>query len=308
MDYLDKLIRLSKVEGEINTLCRFQGNWQVKHAQEVEAMGIFHIISQGSCEVILDNQEHYHLKTGDVFFLPYGLAHHIGSCGLQHCEACLGGMSACEYGAFSLKTNQIQQYDFEMFCGYVRYSTYSRSFLNLPDFLHLSAQTHPQLNALLQLLQHEASLKLPSKSIIDSLCNAMFTYLVRDYAEKSDIRSGILGALLDKRLAIAVESMLRQPEYEWNMERLAELCAMSRASFIRLFKQKTDMLPGKFLMDLRMQKAEMLLRESHKSILAIALGVGYKSEAHFSQAFKARYGMPPSQFREKIKPGYTGFD
>lgn len=45
MDYLDRLIQLAQVEGEINILCRFQGNWQIKHQNEPSSLGIFHIIS-----------------------------------------------------------------------------------------------------------------------------------------------------------------------------------------------------------------------------------------------------------------------
>ena len=36
MDYLDRLIQLAQVEGEINILCRFQGNWQIKHQNDLK--------------------------------------------------------------------------------------------------------------------------------------------------------------------------------------------------------------------------------------------------------------------------------
>ncbi|EQA04525.1 hypothetical protein P9J82_03075 [Glaesserella parasuis] len=29
MDYLDRLIELTQIQGEINVLCRFNGNWQI---------------------------------------------------------------------------------------------------------------------------------------------------------------------------------------------------------------------------------------------------------------------------------------
>jgi len=44
--------------------------------------------------------------------------------------------------------------------------------------------------------------------------------------------------------------------------------------------------------------AAVLLKNTQKTILAIALEVGYQSEAHFSKAFKAIYGLSPSQFRK----------
>lgn len=91
--------------------------------------------------------------------------------------------------------------------------------------------------------------------------------------------------------------MLEDPAQEWTMESLAERCAMSRATFIKQFKEKTGMLAGQFLTELRMQKAESLLKCSKKSIQQIAAEVGYSSEAHFSKTFKRYYHCSPSQFR-----------
>ena len=46
MDYLDQLVRQSGIEGEINILCRFQGDWLIHHKQEPNLIGRFHIVSQ----------------------------------------------------------------------------------------------------------------------------------------------------------------------------------------------------------------------------------------------------------------------
>jgi uncharacterized HTH-type transcriptional regulator HI_1052 len=59
------------------------------------------------------------------------------------------------------------------------------------------------------------------------------------------------------------------------------------------------MAPGKFLTQLRLQQAALLLNKTQKSVLVVALEVGYQSEAHFSKAFKTAYGMSPSQYRKR---------
>ena len=69
---------------------------------------------------------------------------------------------------------------------------------------------------------------------------------------------------------------------------------------MRVFQQKIGMAPGKFLTQLRLQQAALLLNQSQKSVLAVALDVGYQSEAHFSKAFKSAYGMSPSQYRKRV--------
>lgn len=300
MDYLDRLIQLAQVEGKINVLCRFQGDWQIKHQQEPNTSGIFHIISKGECRLVINNQQSYHLKPGDVFFLPHGLEHKVQSSKhTSHDESSLTALKQLQHGPFTLRTNNQASHDFEMFCGYFRYSGHSTLPALLPEYWYLSG-SNSSVTSLLSLLQREAILEIGSASVVNALCNVLFTYLARDYIQQnSDVNNGVLSALQDKRLYHAVNSMLQQPENNWNMESLAELSAMSRANFIRLFKNKTGTLPGKFLTSLRMQKAELLLRSTNKSILAVALEVGYQSEAHFSKAFKLKYGISPSKYRVK---------
>mgnify|MGYP002580228688 CR=1 FL=1 len=79
MDYLDKLTQLAQVRGEINIRCLFQGDWQVEHQPDVaEYQGLFHLIEQGECWVTLAGKQ-FHLKKGDLFFLPQNRPHFLGS-------------------------------------------------------------------------------------------------------------------------------------------------------------------------------------------------------------------------------------
>jgi transcriptional regulator GlxA family with amidase domain len=47
---------------------------------------------------------------------------------------------------------------------------------------------------------------------------------------------------------------------------------------------------------LRLQRAEQLLRAGAGSVSEVAYAVGFKSVAHFSNAFQERYGERPSAF------------
>lgn len=294
MDYLDRLIEFANIKGEINVLCRFNGTWQLNHSQNRDLLGVFHIISKGQCCLRLEEQC-YHLKEGDVFFLPYGSAHIIE----KEVEAEPDPLRIDiqqEYGAFTLCANNHLVHDFEMFCGYFHYSSpLSRSFISLPQW-YLSTENHSILS-LLAILRQEATPALGGKAVVNALSNVLFTYLIRDYLAHHQVKEGILAALQDNRLSYAVNAMLEDPAQEWTMESLAERCAMSRATFIKQFKEKTGMLAGQFLTELRMPKAESLLKYSKKSIQQIAAEVGYSSEAHFSKTFKRYYRCSPSQFR-----------
>jgi AraC-like DNA-binding protein len=53
-----------------------------------------------------------------------------------------------------------------------------------------------------------------------------------------------------------------------------------------------------YLANWRIQVGARLLRESNRNIAAIALDVGYDSEAAFSRAFKRMVGSPPAAWRK----------
>ena len=77
MDYLDKLTQLAQVRGEINIRCLFQGDWQVEHKSDAaEYQGLFHLIEQGECWVTFAGKQ-FHLKKGDLFFLPQNRPHFL---------------------------------------------------------------------------------------------------------------------------------------------------------------------------------------------------------------------------------------
>ena len=52
-----------------------------------------------------------------------------------------------------------------------------------------------------------------------------------------------------------------------------------------------------YLAQWRMQAASQLLIESRAGVAAIALEVGYESEAAFARAFKRLVGLPPAAWR-----------
>jgi AraC-like DNA-binding protein len=54
-----------------------------------------------------------------------------------------------------------------------------------------------------------------------------------------------------------------------------------------------------YLANWRMQLAAGMLRSGHASVAAIALDVGYESEAAFTRAFKRATGLPPATWRRQ---------
>jgi AraC family transcriptional regulator len=81
---------------------------------------------------------------------------------------------------------------------------------------------------------------------------------------------------------------------------LAELTDLSPFHFSRVFKQATGITPLKFVTRERMLQAQQLIRETSRSLIEIALEVGYSSPSHFAQVFRRTVGMAPTQFRNAL--------
>lgn len=294
MDYLDTLTHLAQIHGEINIRCLFQGQWQIAHHDKTETEGIFHLIEQGECYLTLAD-ETFHLQAGDLFFLPHSHAHQISHQPASEIES---QTQKSQQGVFELHQIGASSPDFKMFCGRFFYQKNAWLVASLPDYLHIRLPNTP-VQPLIQLFLQEANTQeIGNKSVIDALANVLFIYILRYALEKGWVKKGVLLALQDKRLNNALLSMLRQPEKAWRVEGLAALANMSRANFCRIFQQQLGLPPAKFLAHIRLQQGAYLLKQTQKSVLEVALEIGYQSEAHFSKAFKALFGISPRQYRK----------
>jgi transcriptional regulator GlxA family with amidase domain len=104
--------------------------------------------------------------------------------------------------------------------------------------------------------------------------------------------------LRDRFVGTALALMHEKPERAWSIEDLAREIGLSRSAFHERFVQYVGQPPMQYLANWRIQVGARLLRESTRNVAAIALDVGYDSEAAFSRAFKRMVGSPPAAWRK----------
>lgn len=80
---------------------------------------------------------------------------------------------------------------------------------------------------------------------------------------------------------------------------LATVAGLSRMHFASQFRAATGLAPHEFLLRRRIRRSEELLRSSPKSIVEIALAVGFQTQAHFTTVFKRFAGRTPRQWRRE---------
>jgi signal transduction histidine kinase/ligand-binding sensor domain-containing protein/DNA-binding response OmpR family regulator len=95
----------------------------------------------------------------------------------------------------------------------------------------------------------------------------------------------------------------RLGDSELSVEALADAAGCDRSYLLRKLRALTGETPSGLIRSLRLQRAEQLLRASAGTVSEIAYGVGFKSVAHFSNAFQEKYGERPSAFAARYRAG-----
>jgi AraC-like DNA-binding protein len=93
-------------------------------------------------------------------------------------------------------------------------------------------------------------------------------------------------------------------EQDINIENVANELCVSYAWFRKAFKAYTGIAPNQYLIQLRIEKAKMLLTNHSKSIKEIALSLNFESAFYFSRLFKEKTGVSPDVYRKGLRLDY----
>lgn len=100
-----------------------------------------------------------------------------------------------------------------------------------------------------------------------------------------------------------IKNVLAMIEENYNehlsVEEMSDECGYSASHFMRWFKESTGSSFTSYLIEYRLGKAANDLRSSQDTVLEIADNNGFDNLSNFNRLFKKRFGMTPSQFRNK---------
>ena len=163
----------------------------------------------------------------------------------------------------------------------------------------ISAFTDAALNSYMEQLRDELMRRHASALFLQGIAQAIAIHLARNYAETAgESRSGS-PSLPGYKLRQITDWMAENVAEEFNLDRLAAQAGLSKFYFNRLFKTAMNMSPSHYHINLRMDAARRLLRETRKSVVEIALDVGYANPSHFAQLFRRETGLSPSDYRRQ---------
>ncbi len=163
----------------------------------------------------------------------------------------------------------------------------------------ISAFTDTTLDPLMEHLRHELLRKHASPLLVQGVAQAIAIHLARNYAETVHESPSGSPSLPGFKVKQNTEWMREHLAEEFNLDRLAAQSGLSKFYFNRLFKSATGVSPSRYHITLRMDEARRLLRETKKSIVDVALDIGYATPSHFAQIFRKETGLAPSDYRRQ---------
>jgi AraC-like DNA-binding protein len=101
----------------------------------------------------------------------------------------------------------------------------------------------------------------------------------------------------NRRLLRARDAMDRSYAEALDIEALAGSVHLSRAHFIRSFRETFGETPHRYLQRRRIERAMSLLRETDRPVTEICLDVGFASLGTFSRTFREIVGSSPREYR-----------
>jgi len=115
------------------------------------------------------------------------------------------------------------------------------------------------------------------------------------------MKSANLGTGLDyrQRICRAMNFISENLDRDLTLEEIAGAANFSPFHFHRIFTAATGETVFGFLRRLRLEwAANRLLADGRTDITSVALDCGFSSSQNFAKAFRARFGMTPSSFRQ----------
>lgn len=77
--------------------------------------------------------------------------------------------------------------------------------------------------------------------------------------------------------------------------------AVSRSVFFKKLKSLTGLAPIEFVKEMRVKRAAQLIETGEFNMTQISYMVGINDPRYFSKCFKQRFGMTPTEYKEKRK-------
>ena len=138
------------------------------------------------------------------------------------------------------------------------------------------------------------------KKLVASISEQLMIERIREGDERQRIPLHLTLGSNQPKLTEAVTLMEANTEEPISLDELASYVGISRRQLERLFQKHLNCVPTRYYLNLRLNRARLLLLQTSKSIVEIALACGFISAPHFSKCYRDLFGIPPREERRRL--------
>jgi AraC family transcriptional regulator len=120
-----------------------------------------------------------------------------------------------------------------------------------------------------------------------------------DRVQPASVQHGCLGRTTLARVRDYIDAHMTS---DISLGDLAAVAGMAADTFARRFKATTGRAPYAYVIEGRVRRAELLLRDSELPISTIAFRCGFSSQSHFTSTFRRLRRMTPRTYRAHFFP------
>ncbi|MEU0637835.1 AraC family transcriptional regulator [Streptomyces albidoflavus] len=304
MDVLAEALRVSGARGALGVVLKAGGSWGLW--LDPSPAAALHVVARGTMWLHVPGGEPLEVRAGDAVLLAPGTAHGIaggtrttlGPCDREATVRALTDGTALHLGSAPAQTEVlVLRYERDP-----EVSTPVLSSLGRP--MHVTSRENTQLRMTVELLMAElAHPQTGTTAAVNSIVDLLLIQFVRVWlARHPEGNSGSwLGALRDPVVRDALERVHARPEHPWTTASLAAATAVSRTTLSRRFRSALGQTPGAYLTQWRMDLAAVRLRDTDEPVESLSGAVGYASPHAFSRAFRRARGLPPGEYRVRVR-------
>lgn len=138
-------------------------------------------------------------------------------------------------------------------------------------------------------------LKMDSSNSIDAI-SKLHKQMVMDYTRKMLLVKK--ANVLSKPFVLCMDYIYSHINRRITVEELAEHADLSPSYLSRLFKKELNISISDYICEMKIEKAQHLLKYSDYSLVEIANYLAFSSQSHFIQTFKKLIGVTPKKYRD----------
>jgi transcriptional regulator GlxA family with amidase domain len=136
------------------------------------------------------------------------------------------------------------------------------------------------------------------EDLVNRVCEQALTDRVRNPHDRQRLPLRARLGVQNVKVLSIIEFMEANISEPLSLVEIADYVGLSRRQIERLFQSQMGRSPARYYLEVRLDRARHLLRQSSMPVVDVAIACGFVSASHFSKCYREMYGKSPLQERQ----------